>query len=68
MKITIQTLTKKIEFELSIIIFILLVVLKYIVIFTLMLWTWNNIMSGMMEEIFNKGTLVQTIISIEKIC
>ena len=58
MKITIQTLTKKIEFELSIIIFILLVVLKYIVIFTLMLWTWNNIMSGMMEEIFKKGILV----------
>ena len=58
MKITIQTLTKKIEFELSIIIFILLVVLKYIVIFTLMLWTWNTIMEGMLENIFNKGTFV----------
>ena len=58
MKITIQTLTKKIEFELSIIIFILLVVLKYIVIFTLMLWTWNSIMSGMLKEIFKKGMMV----------
>ena len=58
MKITIQTLTKKIEFELSIIIFILLVVLKYIVIFTLMLWTWNNIMNGMLEGIFKKGMMV----------
>ena len=58
MKITIQTLTKKIKFELSIIIFILLVVLKYIVIFTLMLWTWNNIMSGMMEEVFKRGVMV----------
>ena len=58
MKITIHTLTKKIEFELSIIIFILLVVLKYIVIFTLMLWTWNNIMNGMLEDIFKKGIMV----------
>ena len=58
LKITIQTLTKKIKFELSIITFILLVVLKYIVIFTLMLWTWNNIMNGMLEDIFKKGTLV----------
>jgi uncharacterized membrane protein len=58
MKITIQTLTKKIEFELSIIIFILLVVLKYIVIFTLMLRTWNSIMSGMLKEIFKKGMMV----------
>ena len=58
MKITIQTLKRKIEFELSVIIFILLVVLKYIVIFTLMLWTWNTIMEGMLENIFNKGTFV----------
>ena len=58
MKITIQTLTKKIEFELSVIIFILLVILKYMVIFTLMLWTWNSIMSGMLKEIFKKGMMV----------
>ena len=58
MKITIQTLTKKIEFELSIIIFILLVVLKYIVIFTLMLWTWNSIMQSMLKEVFKKGMMV----------
>ena len=58
MKITIRTEKKEIKFELSIIIFILLVVLKYIVIFTLMLWTWNNIMNGMLEDIFKKGTLV----------
>ena len=58
MKITIQTVKRKIKFELSAIIFILLVVLKYTVIFTLMLWTWNNIMSGMMEEIFKKGMMV----------
>ena len=58
MKITIQTVKRKIKFELSAIIFILLVVLKYIVIFTLMLWTWNNIMSGMMEEVFKRGVMV----------
>jgi len=58
MKITIQTVTRKIKFELSAIIFILLVVLKYTVIFTLMLWTWNNIMSGMLEEIFKEGMMV----------
>ncbi len=58
MKITIQTVKRKIKFELSAIIFILLVVLKYTVIFTLMLWTWNNIMSGMLEEIFKEGMLV----------
>jgi hypothetical protein len=58
MKITIQTLTKKIEFELSIIIFILLVVLKYIVIFTLMLWTWNSIMQSMLKEVFKIGMMV----------
>ena len=58
MKITIQTVKRKIKFELSIIIFILLVVLKYIVIFTLMLWTWNNIMNGMLEGIFKKGMMV----------
>jgi len=58
MKITIQTVKRKIKFELSAIIFILLVVLKYTVIFTLMLWTWNNIMSGMLEEIFKIGMMV----------
>ena len=58
MKITIQTVKRKIKFEVSAIIFILLVVLKYIVIFTLMLWTWNNIMSGMMEEVFKRGVMV----------
>jgi hypothetical protein len=58
MKITIQTVKRKIKFELSAIIFILLVVLKYTVIFTLMLWTWNNIMSGMLEEIFKEGMMV----------
>ena len=58
MKITIWTGKGKIKFELSIIIFILLVVLKYIVIFTLILWTWNNIMNGMLEDIFKKGIMV----------
>jgi hypothetical protein len=58
MKITIQTVKRKIKFELSAIIFILLVVLKYTVIFTLMLWTWNNIMSGMLKEVFKIGMMV----------
>jgi hypothetical protein len=58
MKITIQTLTKKIEFELSVIIFILLVILKYMVIFTLMLWTWNSIMQSMLKEVFKIGMMV----------
>ena len=58
MKITIQTLKRKIEFELSVIIFILLVVLKYIVIFTLMLWTWNSIMQSMLKEVFKIGMMV----------
>jgi len=58
MKITIQTVTRKIKFELSAIIFILLVVLKYTVIFTLMLWTWNSIMQSMLKEVFKIGMMV----------
>jgi hypothetical protein len=58
MKITIQTVKRKIKFELSAIIFILLVVLKYTVIFTLMLWTWNNIMQSMLKEVFKIGMMV----------
>jgi hypothetical protein len=58
MKITIQTLKRKIEFELSVIIFILLVILKYMVIFTLMLWTWNSIMQSMLKEVFKIGMMV----------
>mgnify|MGYP003148114272 FL=1 len=58
MKITIQTVKRKIKFELSAIIFILLVVLKYTVIFTLMLWTWNSIMQSMLKEVFKIGMMV----------
>ena len=62
MKITIWSGKRKIEFELTAVIFILLVVFKYIVIFTLMLWTWNSIMSGMLDgilkEIFKNGVMV----------
>jgi uncharacterized membrane protein len=53
-----KTKTKSLKIDLSIIIFVLFMILKYVVIFTLMLWTWNTIMSGTIEEIFKKGTLV----------